>query len=150
MTNSINLAVQKNDPMECPNSGVAIAAQSAENASVSMRSWEQRKIRLSKSNLEHGDISLLPIDDFFTTEVVGGWDSDNAASQMLTVILDRQSFQTDIDGSQWTLRDRSTLVDYLVLFEAKVGDELVIDRIALHVYAFRLKSLAATPPAITI
>ena len=61
-----------------------------------------------------------------------------------------QGFQTDIDGSQWTLRDRITLVDYLVLFEAKVGDELVIDRIALHVYAFRIKAQAATPPAITI
>ena len=90
------------------------------------------------------------MDDFFSTEVVGGWDSNNPASQMLTAIFDGQAFQTDIDGSQWTLRDRSTLVDYLVLFEAKVGDELVIDRIALHVYAFRIKAQAATPPAITI
>jgi hypothetical protein len=150
MTNSINLAVQKNDPMECSNSSVAIAFQSAEKASVSMHSLGQRKIRLSKSHLEQGDISLLPIDDFFSTEVVGGWDSDNAASRMLTAIFDGQAFETDIDGSQWTLRDRRSLVDYLALFEAKIGDELVIDRIALHVYAFRIKAQAATPPAITI
>ena len=96
MTKSINLAVQKNDPMECSNSSVAIAFQSAENASVSMHSLGQRKIRLSKSHLEQGDISLLPMDDFFSTEVVGGWDSDNAASRMLTAIFDGQAFETDI------------------------------------------------------
>lgn len=143
MTKNTNPPVKMIDLMKC----AAIASQSVENASVSSHSWGQRKIRLSKSNLQRGDISLLAMSDFFNSAVVGSADSE--APQVLTAIWDGQSFETDIDGSQWTFRDRGTLVDYLFLFEATVGADLIIDRIADRVYIFRV-SKAANAPAMPI
>ena len=112
---------------------------------VEIHSFGQRAIQLSASNLEHGDISFFAVNDFFSPTVFGGCDSDNEANQKLTVIWEGQSFQTDIDGSEWTLRDRSDVADCLFMLGAKVGDYLIIDRIALHVYAFRIRSQAAMP-----
>ena len=128
-------------PKDRANPASVTETTGAVSSFVKVHSLGRREIRLSKSNLEHGDISFFPIRDFFTPTVVGGW--DNEAAQKLTVIFDGQSFQTDIDGSQWTLRETNTLIDFLVLFEATAGDDLIIDRIGLHVYAFRLKSAIA-------
>jgi hypothetical protein len=114
-----------------------------------MHSWGQRKIRLSKSNLEHGDISFFAVQDFFNPNLVG-CDSDSKASQKLTAIYHGQAFQTDIDGSQWTLRDRASLVDLLWMLGARAGDDLIIDQIALNVYAFRVKSEPATSPSVPV
>lgn len=114
---------------------------------VEVHSLAQRKIRLTQSNIECGDISLWPIFDFFQPEVVGGFDPHNAAAAKITLIFDWDSFESDIDGSQWKFRDRDSLVDLLTLNGASAGDDLVVDQISLYVYFCRIERESAPTPA---
>lgn len=109
---------------------------------IKMPSLGSREIRVTKGGLDNSYISLSAIKDFFPPRAIGGSGKASIASELLTLIYDCRSFRSDIaGGKKWIIRNRGRngMRGFFALTKAKVGDIVILDKLADHVYALRMK-----------
>lgn len=109
---------------------------------IKMPALGRREVRVTKGGLKNGYISLSAIKDFFPRRAVGGSKKTSVAPELLTLIFECRSFRSDIAGGEkWIIRNRSRsgMRGFFALTKAKVGDIVIVDRLADNVYALRLK-----------
>lgn len=131
-------AVQSHDPgtRDTGSAASVTASHGRHSELINLPSLGNRHIRLTKSSIENGYISLSSSRDFFPPDVIGGSNRASAAPQTITMIFRHGSVQTDIDGAHWIPRDRTATRDFFRQNEAKAGDVIIVDRLAAYVYAF--------------
>lgn len=106
-----------------------------------------REVRITKGGLRNGYISLSAIKDFFPPRSVGGSKKTSLAPELLTLIFKCCSFRSDIAGGEkWIIRNRSRsgMRGFFALTKAKVGDIVILEKLADYVYALRLKPRIST------
>ncbi len=116
-------------------------------AHIKMPSLGRREIRVTKGGLDNNYVSLSAIKDFFPRRAVGGSKKTSLAPELLTLIFGCRSFRSDIaGGKKWIIRDRSRsgMRGFFALTKAKVGDVVILDKLADHVYALCLKPRIST------
>ena len=106
---------------------------------VSLPTLGRRRVKITNGALRNGYLSFARIRDFVPREAIGGPRKSSAAARLLLFIACGGIFRSDIAGTtKWILRSRAEIREFFAATKARVGDTVVIDKVAEDVFVLSL------------